>query len=228
MKKLILLMSLTSALASLSHAQGLVLFTSGPQASSTNNTLAQLGATAVGRLAPANSYYFALFYSATATTVAGSSSNSVSGYGSGQGYAFNDSNWTQVTSTLGTNTSTAGRFSANNPNADGSTTIPNLTAGNTAEFLVLGWSSNLGNSVGALVTALNTPGTSGFIGESVVSGPIATGNGGSLPTPALFGGSAPYIQGYTLGSFIIPVPEPGTMALAALSGASLLLFRRRK
>ena len=28
--------------------------------------------------------------------------------------------------------------------------------------------------------------------------------------------------------FIIPVPEPGTMALAALGGLSLLAFRRKK
>jgi hypothetical protein len=30
------------------------------------------------------------------------------------------------------------------------------------------------------------------------------------------------------GTFIPSVPEPGTMALAALGGASLLMFRRRK
>jgi hypothetical protein len=37
------------------------------------------------------------------------------------------------------------------------------------------------------------------------------------------------MQGFTLGSFAVPVvPEPGTLALAALGVSSLLLFRRKK
>jgi hypothetical protein len=66
------------------------------------------------------------------------------------------------------------------------------------------------------------------LGESVVSGSIATGNGGLLPTPSLFQSSAPAIQAFQLGAFTITsTPEPGTLALAALGGASLFAFRRK-
>ncbi len=47
---------------------------------------------------------------------------------------------------------------------------------------------------------------------------------GSLGTPNLMVGAAA-----SFGTFVpAPVPEPATMALAAIGGASLLLFRRRK
>lgn len=224
MKKTLIAISLATATVISSHAQGLVLFTSGTQNSSTNNTgnAPSLGAVASGRIAGVGNYYFALFYSATATTVGGSNTNAIQG-NTGV-YAFNDSNWTAVPGVFGlaTNTSTAGRFSASSPNADSSTTIPTIAAGNTAQFVVVGWSASLGTTLAQLEADYNTG--IGFLGQSVVSGPISLGNGGTLPTPALFGGVAPSIQGFTLAS----VPEPATMALAAIGGASLLLFRRRK
>jgi hypothetical protein len=225
MKKTIIA-TLVAIAAISSQAQGLIIFSSSTQNLSTNNTgnAPSLGATAAGRLAGAGNYYFALFYSATATTVGGSNTNSIQG--SNGTYVFNDNNWTAVPGVfgLGTNYATAGRFTAGTPNADGSTTIPNIAGGSSAQFVVVGWSSSLGTTLQQLEADYNT-GT-GFLGESAVSGSISTGNGGNLPTPNLFGGLQPQLQAFTLGS--VTVPEPGTMALAALSGASLLLFRRRK
>jgi len=49
--------------------------------------------------------------------------------------------------------------------------------------------------------------------------------GGTLNTPPLMNGLTSFNIYY---QNVAPVPEPSTMALAALGGASLLLFRRRK
>lgn len=224
MKKILITVMLATAVAVSTRAQGLVIFSSSTQNISTNNPgIAALGATAAGRTAAsAGNFYYALFYSASATTVSGSSAASQGLLGT---YAFNDANWSLVA--YGANTATTGRFAASTPNGDGSTTVTGLAAGNSAQFVVLGWSANLGSTISALETSLGTFGTTGFIGESAVSGTIATGNGGLLPTPNLFGANAPQMQAFTLGGFQV-VPEPGTLALAALGGASLLLFRRKK
>jgi hypothetical protein len=41
------------------------------------------------------------------------------------------------------------------------------------------------------------------------------------------GAASPNIPGFTLG-LVTVVPEPGTLALAAIGGASLLALRRKK
>lgn len=142
-------------------------------------------------------------------------------------WVTSDSNWT-ANNVLGTNT-TAGRFASSSPNADGSTTVQGLSAGTTANFVVLAWSSNIGSTLASFESWLASPnlvaGQTYYIGESAVGSQTA-GNGGSIPNPGLFGTVSPGISGFTLG--LVTVPEPGTMALAALGGASLLLFRRKK
>jgi hypothetical protein len=222
MKKLILATVLATCAVASTQAQGLIIFSSSTQNLSTNNTAPQLGATASGKLLGAGNYYFALFFSATATTVGGTQTGAIQG--TNGVYAFNDNNWTAV-SGVATNTGTSGRFTAAAPNADGSTTIPTIAAGSSAEFVVIGWSASLGTSLSQVMGDYNS--ANGFIGQSAVSGAISTGNGGNLPTPNLFGGIAPQLQAFQLGS-VVATPEPATLALAGLSGASLLLFRRRK
>ncbi|HEY4416008.1 MAG TPA: PEP-CTERM sorting domain-containing protein [Verrucomicrobiae bacterium] len=218
MKKILIASLLAAGLALSSHAQGLVLFTGGTQNITTNNTLVQLGAIASGKTSGAGNFYYALFYSATATTVSSP-------------YAFLDSNWTAVTSDIGASSATAGRFLPQTPNGDGSTTILNVAAGSTAQFVVVGWSASLASSLSQLESLFNANGVltagAGFIGQSVVSGPISLGNGGSLPTPALFGNSSPLIQGFVLNG-VVAAPEPGTIALAGLGIAGLLALRRKK
>ena len=116
---------------------------------------------------------------------------------------------------------------------------PSYSSGNPAQafyYLIFGWSANLGGS-GAASTILgeatsgiwSAPGYYGFsaVGQDVSGNPAA-----SLAAVNLFGNPTT-ISGFGLSSgfdllSVTSTPEPGTMALAALGGASLLLFRRRK
>jgi hypothetical protein len=226
MKKILTTIALAGLAVISSHAQGLVIFSSSTQNTSTNNTAASLGAIASGKISGANNYYFALFYSASPITL-GAFSGADTG---GTNYAFDaSSGLTLVTQSYAASTASTGRFAAISGNSDSSVGVPTIPSGGTAYFTVLGWSANLGTSISALQTSL-AGGASGFLGQSVASGGLTLGNaalGGSQPDTALFGTSSPFIQGFTLGS-VAPVPEPATIALAGLSGASLLLFRRRK
>jgi hypothetical protein len=223
MKKSLVTIGLASIVALSSYAQGFVIFSSSTQNMLTNNTgniVSQ--ATASGKVQGAGNYYFALFYSTTVGSGAAISGGALSQY------AFNDTaDWTMVTQSYGANTATAGRFAAIAPNADNTTTVNGLAGGANANFLVVGWSANLGTNIASMELALVTPGTAGYLGQSVVSGVETAGNGTSIPAPSLFGASAPSIQAFTLGSEYVPTPEPGTLALAALGGASLFAFRRK-
>lgn len=95
--------------------------------------------------------------------------------------------------------------------------LAGTTAGGTYEMIIVGWNAAAG--VGAILNGSYT--AAGW------SNPFnyLTGSSASDPNGTVGVGAAPY--GNQFG--IIPtVPEPGTLALAALGGASLLLFRRRK
>jgi hypothetical protein len=218
MKKILTTIAIAAAAVVSTQAQGLVFFSSSTQNMSTN------GATVGKTTGAAGSFYYALFVSPTATTVGGVQTGAVQG--TNGVYAFNDANWTFVA--YGTNSPTAGRFQSSSQNADTSTTIPTVAGGAAAQFVVVGWSANLGSTLTSLEQALGVNGTTGFLGESIVSGAITTGNGALIGSPNLFGGIAPSLQAFTLGGFTITsTPEPGTLALAALGGASLLMFRRK-
>ena len=103
------------------------------------------------------------------------------------------------------------------------------------EVLVAGWSANLGSTYAAAWNEIDNWAT---LGSSVVGTAFfGLSNEGLLnPNPSSpgntpFGAAGsglinnPNMQ---LNELLVTVPEPGTMALAALGGASLLLFRRRK
>jgi hypothetical protein len=232
MKKLITISLLMSSLAVSSHAQGTVIFATSAAAGTRVSTNSVVGGPSTGQAgfsANAPDYYYALFYSTSSTAnVSGSAAAVV---GTNGVYAFNGSgNWTFVA--YGTNTATGGKF-ASEPgyqNSDGSTTIPTIGASSTAELVAIGWSASIGSTYQALQTYLANPSFIAYAGESAVASIVlgnAPGSGGSQTPVALFGSGSGQVPGLLLGQ-IAPVPEPGTMALAALSGASLLLFRRRK
>ena len=232
MKKLLVTIGLLTAVAvGSSYGQGTVVFgNTGGSRVSTNS--GPQGATGVG-MAAANSdqtFYYALFYSTNQTTIGGANVNVM---GTNGVYAFSASGWFNGTTAgaYSTNT-TIGRFQPSAPNTDQSASVNGLSGGTSAQFTIIGWSSGCGTNITGLQNymllaqaGLATVG--GWVGESLISGPLIPGTLGSTPATGLMGAATAFIPGFTLGE-IVGVPEPTTLALAALGGASLLMFRRKK
>jgi len=103
-------------------------------------------------------------------------------------------------------------------NGSGSFSV-NGTAGNTPySVFVIGWSSAYATP--ALAAAANAP-----LGWSSVFSYTS----GQLPSgPGAFPAGTPAQQFGVLQGTVGTVPEPATLALAGLGGASLLFFRRKK
>jgi len=227
MKKILTTLAAIAVVSIGAQAQGLVNFANSASAGSKISTNSVGGGAATALTGTtAGTFYYALFYSAAATTVNGSASSVIPSVASAGTYVWSDANWT-FSGSYATNTATAGRVqgntSANGPGA----TVAGLAGGSFAQFVVVGWSASLGSTISALQAAIAggqfNPGQ--YIGQSAVSGSVQVGDGVSVPNPAIIAASGS-VTGFTLG--VLPVPEPGTMALAALGGASLLLFRRKK
>jgi hypothetical protein len=107
--------------------------------------------------------------------------------------------------------------------------------GTTQSVMFVAWSSNLGTTWSSALSTLNSQSLLGNVVGNAFFGMSTTGYinpASGNPGNAVFGVS-PTTFGLPISSlntqlYLVPVPEPGTMALAALGGASLLLFRRRK
>jgi hypothetical protein len=232
MKKILSIVALVAGVAYVSNAQGLINFNNSSGAATRIITNSAVGGAGVvgGYTLPVNpgvppasgtpSYYYALFYSSTATTVFGLTGAVIPMSAGNLGsYVYGDGAWTFEG--MATNGGTRSGQLA------GQLAI-NVNSGGTGDFVVLGWSANIGSTWNQVQTYLSGPLTiaGAYVGESPVSGAVTLGNGTTIPTPLLFQGATPYLQGFTLG--MVPVPEPTTMVLAGLGGLSLLLFRRRK
>jgi hypothetical protein len=210
MKKLLTIAALAGATA-LSFGQGQITFNN--TATTQISTNSAVSGPATGPTAGAlGGFVYALF--AAPSTV-----NSQTG--------VNDVNWT-FTGVYATNSAGVGRLVGGQP------TLPSpYASGTTFNFLVRGWSSNVGgqdwNSVRVYMTGIqaggNASGNGQYFGTSGIATVLVGGN--PLPSATLFG-TAPgtTIQGFTLG--LLPVPEPSTFALAGLGAAAMLIFRRRK
>jgi len=210
MKKLLSIVA-GVAFATSAFAQGTVSFA--------NTSLTLVNTNGVNPTAPAaQGFYYALFIQSYNGSVTGNN-NVLTG-----GWSFSGNYATNTIATAG------GRFSG------GTATVAGWGIDVTNQFMVVGWSSNLGNTWGSVSNQLSTSSwaANGFFGESAVGFGAAGGtvNGSSFPTFALFsttgatGLGTPIQTGFTLNP--VSAPEPTTLALAGLSGASLLLFRRRK
>jgi hypothetical protein len=138
------------------------------------------------------------------------------------------SSWT-FTGIYTTNIASAGR-------ENGGANIPTSTGwapGVTNSYVLVGWSANLGSSWATIANENETGwGTEqGSFGISSVGFGEAGGGPDSLPAFSLFGSAptaagTPILSGFDL--YDVTIPEPGTLALATLGGASLLMFRRKK
>ena len=208
MKKILLSISAVSLCVSVTHAQGLVYFTTGPNPVTRISTNSIPGRPATGYTGNTPGvYYYALFASPVNASINGST-NAV--FGISPNYVFdNPSGWTLVG--MGTNPPVPGRIipmsqggsSANQGplNADNTLTVQGIGGGQYAYFVVLGWSApGVGTTVEALAAAFHNGGYLGWIGQSAVSGAIQLGNGAVVPTPNVFSAvGPPYIQGFLLG-----------------------------
>jgi hypothetical protein len=190
MKKILVPLALLALAAVSAQAQGLINFGNTSNTKISTNSIWDGAAAGVAET-NGGQYCYALFYSTTATSVGGQTT-AIAG-NSSVNYAFNDSAWSLAG--YATNTTAAGRFisATTNPIA-----IPGVAGGSAAQFVVIGWSANIGTDITAVQNwfGLGDPLTMGWIGQSVVSGPITLGDG--LPA-VLFSSSAPGIQGFTLG-----------------------------
>jgi hypothetical protein len=219
MKKLLTLAALLGT-ATLSFGQGYVSFANGTSSRVSNGGALQAAT-------PAGNYYYALL-------VAPSSQNTVSSAdGSFSGWTF---------AAYGTNTGAAGRLTGNNADSGtgvqingGAYTAP----GGTADFVVVGWSANIGSDWTSVsqgfhgygnngtwtVSNSSAPGgsSSAWFAVSVVAQDIVLQPLGSQYNPVF---SATGIPNMNFQS--VSIPEPATFALAGLGAAALVIFRRRK
>jgi len=173
-------------------------------------------------------YYYELLTSTTAssapTTVAGLSAWSDTGLSATN--AFN----------------TTGRVIQVGGSAD--TAVNNWPVNATQAVILVGWSANLGNTWATVLGELQNWSTQGLLflnnsANAAYFGVSSFGSGAQAVASTVTGNqvigaangeiqnnSVNPMQLNELGVTI--VPEPGTLALAAIGGASLLLFRRKK
>jgi hypothetical protein len=225
MKKILTILSF-AAITAVVHAQGYIAFFGGAANIQTNTAIGTFsggpggnGGTG-GKIAAYTSgltYDFALLYE-TAALVGSSSAPTNASWSLVQAFG-------NTALALGTNGPGPGNLYG--PGANGGVGTA-LTALTTYSVELVGWSSTLGSfsQVLADITAGSST-TAGYLGWTTVGSitPIATIGGGD---PTMYPGT------WSNGTLILnsiaitATPEPASMALFAISGASLLLFRRKK
>lgn len=224
MKKL-LTIAAVAGMASLSYGQGYVNFanTTGSRIS-TNSVADASGGTGPAGLtaASAGAFYYALFVApSTAETVGARTTGDPTLAG-----------WT-FTGDYAASQAALGRFLGYGTLDTSSVQVPNYAAGSTADFMVVGWSANLGsnwNTVQLYIDSNYTgaaPGAIYNVGNSIAGQAILAPAGGPY-NPVMGSATVGLVGGFAMGSYLTNVPEPTTFALAGLGATALVIFRRRK
>lgn len=148
-----------------------------------------------GLISGDHAYYFGLFAAFTNQTIVDAT---LSGW-SFEGYA--------------TNTTIAGLINGNNLVSDAAYgPLIGWGSGETANFLVVGWSANIGTTWGAASAWWNNgnpnSGPSGYFAISGIAQDVVVG-GSVFPIPTIFGPTPGYeIQGFTLNFYDLTTPYP--------------------
>jgi hypothetical protein len=214
MKKLLAIAALLGT-ASIALAQGLVDFENFGNSLISTNSVHNGPATGLmsgpaGTMSPFNappgSYIFMLFAAFPGQTTVDASL----------------SGWDLVA--YGVSTATPGLMNGNITTDPGALLLRPWGSGETANFLVVGWSANIGDNWGEASAWWNdgnpNTGPSGYFGISDIAQDVVIGSGG-YPVPTIFGPTVGYeVQGFTLNLY--QVPEPSTFALACLGIAALV------
>ncbi len=163
----------------------------------------------------AGSYVFELFAAETSTTTIDATL--------GGGRALDNGGW--GSEAYGVNTATPGLMNGNITTDPG--TLIGWGGGETANFVVVGWSANLGDSWASYAghpdsvkawwnNGNPTNGVAGWFGISDIAQDVVVGGGG-IPVPTIFGPTAGYeVQGFTLNLYtpaLLSVPNSAGTAL---------------
>jgi hypothetical protein len=227
MKKILTIIGLVAG-TTLLHAQGYLDFTGTSAAISTNNSSFLMnggegsispGKTASQSVAPSG-FYYALLYETTALT--GNSAPTNSAWGTVD--VFGGS-----TPLLGTNSVLAG--SVQGTGAGSGVELAGLASGTSYSVELVGWSASLGSSWATVLAELNASAQNGgiwaaegYFGYTAVATLTPGSTPGGAGDPTVF--TSVFSNG-SLTEYLVPVPEPATIALAGLGGLSMLLLRRR-
>ena len=157
--------------------------------------------------APPGSYVFMVFAAPTSQTTVDAS---LSGW---------------AAEAYGVNTATPGLMNGN-ITTDPGALLTTYGSGETANFLVVGWSANIGDNWGQVSTWWNNgnpSGPSGWFGISDIAQDVVVG-GGPYPVPTIFGPTVGYeIQGFTLNLYNLPPNVSDTGCATTLSGTGATL-----
>ena len=166
----------------------------------------------------ANSYYIELLYAPWTGSAATITSLS-------DLLSWKDTGLTGVNQT----STTAGPGGMTPQPASAAAQVQGVPGGSQANWVVVGWSANLGTTWLAVSNVLanwNYSIPDAYFGRTPI-GTVAAGTSQFFGA-TLFGTNPGQIYAPNTQMYLLPVPEPGTLALASLGGLSLLLFRRRK
>jgi len=250
MKKLALTIVCAMALTGAAFAQGYVNWAiSGTQVTFETNSTAysplfgggSAGGGTVGLTESANvGFDYALLYQSTPNGVLSSDTSVWDGTWTGAA----GNNGVNMTGANSTGLNHGGVIPATVNGQSGNGVQVNWANGVTNSVVLVGWSTDLGTSwvgVSNILAALALGNTApliaqvgnsqAFFGETPIGNinPAAGAPGNNL----FFTSSAALATGTPIFSlntqlYLLPVPEPATMALAGLGGLSLLLFRRQR